>query len=320
MLLHDLGAALTNRLVPLPQVDIPTGDLVDLPERGSTYVVDLPGPTPNAPSVLLLHPLGCTGLLGWFPSLDALTSRYRVVVMDQRWHGRGICSDRFRLADCADDAAAVIDMLGLGTAIVVGYSMGSVVAQMTWYRHPDLVDGLVLCASTDSFRHNSTERFFHLGMGMTMAGLRGLAVARSEAMAARAEHLADGGPVDDLYEWALAEFRSTSPWAVGQALGKLGRFSSRGWIRDVDVPSAVVVTAKDRAIPADRQRALAMSIPGATMHEVDAGHASCVLGHERFLPGLMEACQSVTARVRRRRTPACWPATSRSRRRRPRSA
>jgi len=236
-----------------------------------------------------------------FPSLEALTSRYRVVVMDQRWHGRGIQSDRFRLADCADDAAAVIEALGLDPAVVVGYSMGSVVAQMTWYRHPDLVDGLVLCASTSSFRHTSTERFFHIGMGMSMAGLRSVAVGRSAAMAARAQHLEDGGPVADLREWALAEFRSTSPWAVGQALGKLGRFSSRRWIGDVDVPSAVVVTAKDRMIPADHQRELAMSMPGATMHEVDAGHASCVLAHERFLPGLMEACQSVTARMRRGR-------------------
>jgi pimeloyl-ACP methyl ester carboxylesterase len=179
--------------------------------------------------------------------------------------------------------------------------MGSVVAQMTWYRHPDLVDGLVLCASTDTFRNNSTERFFHFGMGMTMAGLRSVAVARSEAMAARAHHLEDLGPVADLREWALAEFRSTSPWAVGQALGKLGRFSSRRWIRDVDVPSAVVVTTRDRMIPPERQRDLAMAIPGATMHEIDAGHASCVLGHEHFLPGLMEACQSVTARMRRGR-------------------
>jgi 3-oxoadipate enol-lactonase len=310
MLLHDLGAALTNRLVALPRVEIPAGELLDLPGRGSTYIVDLPGPSPRAPSVLLLHPLGCTGLLGWFPSLDALTSRYRVVVMDQRWHGRGICSDRFRIADCADDAAAVIDALGLGSAVVVGYSMGSVVAQMTWYRHPDLVGGLVLCASTDSFRHSGRERFFHIGMGMTMEGLRGVAYARSEAMAARAEHLRDDGPVGDLYEWALAEFRSTSPWAVGQALGKLGRFSSRGWIGEVDVPSAVVVTAKDRAIPADRQRALAASIPGATMHEVDGGHACCVLAHDRFLPGLMEACQSVTAGVRGRRSARLFEAAN----------
>jgi 3-oxoadipate enol-lactonase len=292
--------ALTNRLFALPQVDIPTGEMVDLPDRGSTYVVDLPGPSRDAATVLLLHPLGCTGLLGWFPSLQHLSAEYRVVVMDQRWHGQGICSDRFRLADCADDAASLITHLGLERVIVVGYSMGSVVAQLTWYRHTDLVDGLVLCASTDSFRNTSSERFFHAGVGMTMAGLRG--VARSEAMAVRAQRLLQHDePVSDLHDWALAQFRSTSPWAVGQALGKLGRFSSRDWIGDVDVPSAMVVTRKDRAIPADRQRALAEAVPGATVHEVDGGHASCVLGHDRFVPGLMGACRSVSARLARHR-------------------
>jgi 3-oxoadipate enol-lactonase len=298
VLLLDLGMALTNRLMGLPQVDIPAGELVDLPGRGTTYVVDLPGPRPGAPTVLLLHPLGCTGLLGWFPSLAPLNQHYRVVVMDQRWHGRGICTSRFRLADCADDVAALITELDLGPVVVAGYSMGSVVAQLTWYRHPDLVDGLVLAASTSDFRARSPERIFHAGMGMTMAGLRTYAFSRSEAMAARAQRLAaDSGPVTDLHAWALAEFRSTSPWAVGQALGKLGRFSSRDWIGDVDVPSAVVVTSKDRAIPADRQRALAMSIPAATMHEVEGGHASAVLGHQRFTPAMLEACHSVAARV-----------------------
>ena len=304
MLLQDLGMALTNRLVSLPQVDVPTGETVELPGRGSTYVVDLPGPRRNAPTVLLLHPLGCTGLLGWFPSLAALNSRYRVVVMDQRWHGQGVCSDRFRLADCADDAAALVDRLDLGSVIVVGYSMGSVVAQMTWFRHPEIVEGLVLCAGTNGFQQRPTERVFHTGIGLTMAGVRGLAYSRSEAMAARAQRMMQGADTfTDLHSWALAEFRSTSPWAVGQALGKLGRFSSRDWIGGVDVPSAVVVMTRDRAIPAERQRALARSIPAATTHEVDGGHAACVLAHESFTPVLMEACESVTARIGHRRRP-----------------
>jgi 3-oxoadipate enol-lactonase len=298
VLLLDLGMALTNHLVALPQADIPSGDYVDLPGRGTTYVVDLPGPSPDCATVLLLHPLGCTGLLGWFPSLAALNTRYRVVVMDQRWHGRGICSDHFRLADCADDAAALVDVLDLRPVVVTGYSMGSVVAQMTWYRHRDLVDGLVLCAATTDFRGNGPERLFHAGMGMTMAGLRGLAYTRAEATGARAQQLLHSTePVGDLHRWALAEFRSTSPWAVGQALGKLGRFRSRDWIGGVDVPVAVVVTRRDRAIPAERQRALARAVPGATMHEVDGGHASAVLAHERFTPALLEACASVAARV-----------------------
>ena len=40
-------------------------------------------------------------------------ARYRVVTFDQRWHGQGIRSPAFSLADCADDVAAVADVLGL---------------------------------------------------------------------------------------------------------------------------------------------------------------------------------------------------------------
>ena len=60
----------------------------------------------------------------------------------------------------------------------------------------------------------------------------------------------------DIQGWALREFRSTSPWAVGQALAALGRHHSRPWLGRIDVPTAVVVTTKDRVIPAERQRGL----------------------------------------------------------------
>ena len=47
------------------------------------------------------------------------------MALDHRGHGRGIRSRRpFRLEDCADDAAALIDELGLGPVTAVGYSMG----------------------------------------------------------------------------------------------------------------------------------------------------------------------------------------------------
>ena len=72
-----------------------------------------PAPTPDSPTVVLLHALGCTGLLTWFPAIEPLSRRYRVVTLDQRWHGQGIQSDDFSLYDCADDVAALIDVLEL---------------------------------------------------------------------------------------------------------------------------------------------------------------------------------------------------------------
>ena len=71
-----------------------------------------------------MHGIATTGPLTWFSVLDDLRQRYRVVTFDQRWHGRGIRSEEFTLDDCADDAVAVLDALGIERAIVVGYSMG----------------------------------------------------------------------------------------------------------------------------------------------------------------------------------------------------
>ena len=64
------------------------------------------------------------------------------------------------------------------------------------------------------------------------------------------------------------------------------------------VPTAVVVTTRDRAIPPSRQRLLARAIPGATTHEIDAGHAACTLQTESFVPALVEAVNTVHARRR----------------------
>src|ERR1700754_3037993 len=138
--------------VYVPFVRLPEGRMVDLPGRGSTYVTDTPGPRPDSPTVVLLHAVGGTGLLTWFPSIEPLSRRYRVVTLDLRCHGRGIQSDQFSLQDCADDVAALIDLLGLRDVIVAGFSMGSIVAQRVWRQHPDQVAGLVLCATTDRFR------------------------------------------------------------------------------------------------------------------------------------------------------------------------
>jgi pimeloyl-ACP methyl ester carboxylesterase len=294
--------ALLTRRFRVPYARIPEGRMLALPGRGETYVTDTPGPSPDAPTVLLLHAVGCTGLLTWFPSIEPLSRRHRVVTLDQRWHGRGIQSPEFSLADCADDAVAVIDALDLRDVIVAGFSMGSVVAQRVWRQHPDRIDGLVLCATTDRFRSTVAERTFHTALGAAMAATRGLSHSRTAARAARAAGRATnrtlGIAPDDVHDWAVAEFRSTSPWAVGQAVAALGRHHSRPWLGRIDVPTAVVATLHDRVLPADNQVALARRIPGATVHAIPAGHAACVLQAELFVPALLEAVATVNARRR----------------------
>ena len=296
----------------VPEMVVPSGAWVDLPGRGRTWLTDT-GPTDTGaagsgatPPVLLLHAIGCTGMLTWFPTVAELARTHRVIAFDQRWHGRGPRADRFSLHDCADDVAAVITALGLERPIVAGYSMGGVIAQRTWRQHPDLIGGLVLAATSDHFRVTPHELAFHQGLELVGTALRMVASpgrtnpAGYAAWPARAEYTAD-----QVGRWAIREFRSTSPLTVAQALGVLGRHHSTPWLGLIDVPTAVVVTARDALIPAGRQRALASQIPGATVHEAEVGHGGCVLEAAAFVPVMLEAVASVHGRLAERDSEQC---------------
>jgi 3-oxoadipate enol-lactonase len=297
---RSVPRALLRELVDVPAFTVPGGGWLDLPGRGRTWLTDVPGPTPEAPAVILLHAVGCTGLLTWFPVVERLAERYRVVVFDQRWHGRGIVSEHFSLRDCADDVAAVADALDLDAPVVAGYSMGSIVTQRVWRQHPERFGGLVLAATTDHFRTTGRERAFHQGMELGMGALRTLSRSRTITLTSRmtAELLLDPS---DMHELALAQWRSTSPWAVAQAVAALGRHHSTPWLSKIDIPTAVVVTTRDRVLRPERQRRIAARIPGATVHEADCGHAGCVLQSDVFVPAFLEGVDVTMGRRASRR-------------------
>jgi 3-oxoadipate enol-lactonase len=283
-------------------VDLPAGTPIDLPGRGRTCVTDIPGP-PGAPTLILLHALATTAALSWYPSIQALSAHYRVVTFDQRWHGRGIRCERFRLEDCADDVVAVADALGIDRFTVVGYSMGGAVAQLVWRRHRGRVEGLVLAATARNFRGKGTERLWFGLTGLAMSRWGESVRTRADRLHATLEELPSALSADDakVAPWAMAEFRSTSAWALLAAIDEVGRFDSSAWIRRVDVPTSVIVATRDRFIPTRRQRRLAASIPGAMTYDVTGNHAALVLGAEEFVPVLVDACKSVTRRAVERR-------------------
>ena len=97
--------------------------------------------------------------------------------------------------------------------------------------------------------------------------------------------------------WAAEEFRRNDWTAVLEAGRSLGRFDSRAWIGEVDVPAAVVAVMGDRMVPPRRQVALARSIPGASLFPVQGDHTVCVTHPHRFGPVLLEAVADVTGRV-----------------------
>jgi pimeloyl-ACP methyl ester carboxylesterase len=290
------ASAGARRLLPRPAFDrIPAGRMLDLPGRGRTFVIDVPGPTPTAPTVVLLHALGCTAYLSWAMSIGELSRSYRVITMDQRWHGRGIRSPRFRFADCADDVAALLDELGVERAVVAGYSMGGAVAQLMWRRHPERVAGLVLCSTARNYRGASRERLFFPVLTAAMHPLSRHALTRVERVAAELPET-PSMEITDHASWGRSEFRSTSAWSMPEVLGELGRFNSADWVGEIDVPTAVVVTTSDHTIPERRQRRLAAAIAGATVHEAPGGHASIVLGAATWVPVFQGAVTDVVER------------------------
>lgn len=271
---------------------LPRGRILKLAGRGSTYVVDS-GPAGGGPTFVLLHSVACTGLLTWYPSLEVLRGFGRVVVFDQRWHGSGITSSRFLLEDCADDVAALADTLGIETFVPIGFSMGSLVAQLAWQRHRDRVEGLVLCAAAATFGRAAHER---IATGVFAALLEALSPQPRSAPATPLPSGADETVSNDRV-WAVGQFRTTSSGAMLRALAEITRFDSRSWIADIDVPTSVVIPLRDRVISPRHQQWLARRIPDAYAVSVDAGHACCTLQSGVFVPALRCAVDSVVSRL-----------------------
>lgn len=99
------------------------------------------------PLVLIMGYAGTMDL--WAPQLlQELASRYRAIIFDNRGMGKTTASDKeFTLEVFADDTAALLDALGIKRANVLGWSMGSCIAQELALNHPDKVDKLILYAA-----------------------------------------------------------------------------------------------------------------------------------------------------------------------------
>ncbi len=122
---------------------------------------------PGATPLLMIHGLGMQ-LVGWHPELlKQLAARgYHLAVFDNRDAGqsthfghagspdigqlleRDVSAAAYTLAELADDAAGLTDLLGWDTAHVLGVSMGGMVAQTLAIRHPHRLRSLTTIMAT----------------------------------------------------------------------------------------------------------------------------------------------------------------------------
>ncbi len=285
---------MTDPRAEVSSPDLPPGRAVELPGRGTTFVRELPGPTADSPTIVLMHGWTATADLNWFTCFAILGQHFRVVALDHRGHGRGIRSRRrFRLVDCADDVVALADALGIERFVAVGYSMGGTVAQLLARDHADRLDGLVLCSTAGWFATNNRSKLPFI----SMAGLA--AVARVTPMQLR-ERI-----TEQVYLQRKA--RQWEPWAIEQvtqhdwrtmleAGHAIGAFSSREWLSTITTPTSVVITMLDRIVPVRRQLALFEMIPDAEASRIDGDHDAVVALAPDYIPLLIRAIRSTLDR------------------------
>ena len=113
------------------------------------YLIE--GPDALAPLVFV-NPLGCD-LRVWSEVASILKPEFRVVCYDKRGHGLSESGpDRCEMADYARDLAALLDAIEIRRAVIIGISIGGVIAQELARQRPELVGG------ARSLRHGGEGR------------------------------------------------------------------------------------------------------------------------------------------------------------------
>lgn len=278
-----------------PRGIVPPGRRIELARRGSSFVCEVGGPH-GAPTVVLLHGWTATAALNWLWTFDPLSQYFNVIAPDLRGHGRGVRSRRpFRIHDAADDVAQLLVELDTGPVIACGYSLGGPVAQQLWRRHRDLVSGLVLCATGARFMRGARERAGFTAL-MTVAAATG----RAGTLAGRLPgvslpfSLPHGRP-GTLPAWAALEVSRHSPRMLLEAGHSICTYDARRWLHEIDVPTAAVVTTRDRTVPPALQYEMVGAITGASIVPVDDGHLAAA--RSSFTTPVVDACLSVASRL-----------------------
>ena len=123
---------------------------------------------------LLLIP-GLTADVSDYQRLIAgLAARYHVIALDNRGAGRSDKPDApYSIEQMADDAAALLDALGIGRAHIVGTSMGGRIALDLALRHPEHVRSLILVSTGARVPRPSLRRRLLLDVLPRLPLLRG---------------------------------------------------------------------------------------------------------------------------------------------------
>lgn len=275
-------------------VTLPNGVKLSYAEQGE----------PSGIPVLLLHGVS-DSWRSFEPVLPHLPASLHAFALSQRGHGdSGRPAAGFAPHEFAADVAAFMDSVGVGSAVIVGHSMGTGVAQRFALDHPGRALGLVLAGS-----------FF--------AGWRGSpsAVELWDSVVSTLTDPIDPAFVREFQESTLA--RPVPPAFLDTVVRESLKVPARVWravfenflkadfstqLVEIKVPTLIVWGDRDAICPRGEQEALAAAITGARLVVYsDTGHALHWEEPERFAADLVAFAERVVGRGRGPNGRTCGP-------------
>jgi pimeloyl-ACP methyl ester carboxylesterase len=234
-------------------------------------------PDAGAP-LLLINGLGAQ-MIGWDDDFCRLLvdRGFRVIPFDNRDVGLSTWpQEPYALDDMADDAAALLDALGIRAAHVLGASAGGFIAQLVALNHPDRVLSLTSIMSGPNGEDQVPPTDEALALLLAPAPETREERIR-QGVEAKQKLLGPADPFDEPYERsriAAAIDRAYNPagfirqlQAIAGAPGRLER------LRSLRVPTLVIHGDADDLIPVENGRRVAAAIPGARLLEIEGmGH------------------------------------------------
>ncbi len=261
------------------------------------------GGDPADPPVLLVAGLGAQ-LISWEDGFcQALVNRGLYVIrFDNRDAGLSThlgapsAEPAYALADLADDAAGLLDALGLRSAHVVGVSMGGMIVQLLAIRHPDRVASLTSIMSTTGDPSVGEASEAAIAVLMAPAAQTREGVLEGAVVANRVT----GSPS---YPMPAAELRLRAGRAFDRAYDPAG-FARQLQaclttpdrtedLRRLDLPSLIVHGDADALIGVSGGRATAAAIPGAELLVLQG------VGHELPEPLWLVVVERIAGLVQR---------------------
>ena len=270
---------------------------------------------PQDPAMLLIMGLG-TQMVGWPDEFCAqLAGRgYHVIRFDNRDIGRStymrdvrpptplqlLTRDKsaaaYTLADMADDAAGLLDGLGIERAHVLGASMGGMIAQTLAARHPARVLSLTsIMSSTGSRRSGQTSKRLYPIFLRRPPRDREAYVEHTLSLFKLIGSPSRDADEDEIRRVAgLSYDRGQNPAGSGRQLAAILASGDRTeQVRSIRVPTLVVHGTNDRLVSPSGGRATAEAIPGAELLVIEG------MGHDlpRWAwPRILDGIERVAAR------------------------